>query len=423
MISTRWGTAWAAIATVVVAILSAAAGYGWAVHVARHNNLDHAAAAASSGERKALYWHDPMRPELKFEKPGKSPFMDMALVPVYAAEVATAGGVVVSANAQQNLAFRLGTVERAAIAVRVMAPGSVSYDERSAVVLQTRVAGYVTQLRVRAALEHVHRGQVLAEIGAPAWSEAEGEYLALLRSGSSASTALREPARQRLIVLGVPEGAILKLEKSQSLPAATVVAPIDGVVTELTLREGATFDAGAVLFRLNGTATVWVDARVPESLAHAIAPGAIVEVHAQAVPGEKLHGRVLAILPQVDPITRTVGARIVIDNPAGKLKPGMFVQTTIREPRVAAQLWVPSEAVIATGERTVVIVKRSDGAFEVVPVTLGAEAEGKSAILSGLIAGQTIVLSGQFLIDSEASLRSAVNRLGGKPQSSTDSTP
>ena len=423
MISTRSRAAWAVIAMVVVAIVSAAAGYGWAVRVARHKNSGHVVAAAAPGERKALYWHDPMRPELKFEKPGKSPFMDMALVPVYATEVATASGVVVSADAQQNLAFRLGTVARAAIAAHVSAPGSVIYDERTAVVLQTRVAGYVTHLRVRAVLEQVHRGQVLADIGAPAWSEAEGEYLALLRSGSSASAALREAARQRLLVLGVPESAILKLESSESLPAATLVAPIDGVVTELMLREGATFDAGAVLFRLNGTATVWVDARVPESLAHAIAPGARVEVRAQALPGETLHGRVLAILPQVDPETRTLGVRVAIDNPAGRLKPGMFVQTMISEPRVAAQLWVPSEAVIATGERTVVIVKRSDGAFEVVSVALGAERGGKSAILSGLTAGQTIVLSGQFLIDSEASLKSAVNRLGGKQQSSTDPTP
>jgi len=421
MIATRWSAAGAAM--LAVAILSAAAGYGWAVHVAGHKTSAHVVAATSPGERQALYWQDPMRPELRFEKPGKSPFMDMALVPVYAAEVATAGGVTVSADAQQNLAFRLGTVERAAIAAHISAPGSVGYDERTAVVLQTRVAGYVTHLYVRAALEHVHRGQVLAEIGAPAWSEAAGEYLALLRSGSSVSAALREAARQRLIVLGVPESAITKLEQSQSMSAVSLVAPIDGVVTDVTLREGATFDAGTVLFRLNGTATLWVDARVPESLAHAIAPGAKVAVRAQAVPGEALHGRVLAILPQVDPVTRTVGARIVIDNPAGRLKPGMFVQTTISEPRVAAQLWVPSEAVIATGERTVVILKRSDSVFEVVPVTLGAETDGKSAILSGLVAGQTIVLSGQFLIDSEASLKSTVNRLGGKQQSRADLTP
>ena len=423
MISTRWRAARIVITTAVVALLSAAAGYGWAVRLAHHKYSGQVVAAAAPGERKALYWHDPMRPELKFEKPGKSPFMNMPLVPVYASEVATAGGVVVSAKAQQNLAFRLGTVERAALAVRVSAPGNVSYDERTAVVLQLRVAGYVTHLRVRAALEHVHRGQVLAEIGAPAWSEAEGEYLALLHSGSAASTALRAAARQRLVVLGVPESAILRLESSGSLSTMTLVAPIDGVVTELALRDGAAFDAGAVLFRLNGTATVWVDARVPESQAHAIVAGARVEVRAQALPGETLHGRVLAMLPQLDPATRTVGARIVMDNPDGRLKPGMFVQATISEPKVVAQLWVPSEAVIATGERTVVIVKRSDGAFEVVPVTLGAEAEGKSALLSGLTAGQTIVLSGQFLIDSEASLKSTVNRLGGQQQRSTDSTP
>jgi Cu(I)/Ag(I) efflux system membrane fusion protein len=422
MSSLKW-----TFATLGVALLSAGLGYGLATRGLRGGDSSKGsptANAQASSERKILYWHDPMKPEVKFDRPGKSPFMDMQLVPVYADQDADAGGVAVSANAQQSLGIRLGKVEKAAIAPRTMAVSTVRYDEHDVALVQTRVAGFVTHLHVRAALDRVRRGQILAEITAPAWTEGEGEYLALLRSESPAGASLREAARQRLLVIGVPETAILRLEKTRSVPTTTsLMAPIDGVVTELGLREGATFDAGTVLFRLNGTATMWVDAQVPESQARAVAPGAKVEILAVALPGAVFPGRVHAILPQVDPTTRTVGVRIAVDNTAGTLSPGMFVQTTFAGPAGAPQLWVPSEAVIATGERSVVIVKRPDGSFDVAHVALGAEAEGKTAILSGLSEGEIIVLSGQFLIDSEASLKSAVNRLSGVSHNDAGSTP
>ena len=403
--------------TLAVAVLSAALGYGLATHTPSEP-------AQSPGERKVLYWHDPMKPEVKFDKPGKSPFMDMQLVPVYADNGAEAVGVAISANAQQNLGIRLGKVEKAAIVSRTIAVGTVRYDERDLVLVQTRVSGFVTRLQVRAALDHVRRGQTLAEITAPAWNEGEAEYLALLRSESPASASLREAARQKLLVIGVPETAIRALEKSRSVSTTTSVrAPIDGVVTELGLREGATFDAGAVLFRLNGTASVWVDAQVPETQVHAIAPGAKVEIRALGLPGAVFPGRVQAILPQIDPTTRTIGVRIAIANSAGQLRPGMFVQSSFMGPAGAPQLWVPSEAVIVTGERNVVIVKRPDGSFDVAHVTVGSEADGKTTILAGLSEGQSIVLSGQFLIDSEASLKSAVNRLSGTSPSDAGSAP
>jgi Cu(I)/Ag(I) efflux system membrane fusion protein len=341
---------------------------------------------------------------------------------VYTDQDAEVGGMSVSANAQQNLGIRLGRVERAAFVSRTTAVGAVRYDEHSVALVQTRVAGYVVQLHARAALERVRRGQLLAEIAAPAWIEAEGEYLSLLRTESPAAASLRAAARQRLLVIGVPEASILALESSRAVPqSAAVVAPISGVITELGLREGASFEAGTVLFRLNGTAQMWVDAQVPESLAHAIAPGAKADIRAVALPGSVWSGRVHAILPQVDPATRTVVFRFVVDNVDGRLQPGMFVQATFSGKAASPRLWVPSEAVIATGERSAVIVKRADGALDVVNVQLGAESEGKTEIRSGLAEGQTIVLSGQFLIDSEASLKSAINRL--TPASATPPAP
>jgi membrane fusion protein, copper/silver efflux system len=413
---------------VVVALLGVLAGYRWAKHGAQVVPMTAAqsssATVSPADKRKVLYWHDPMRPEVKFDKPGKSPFMDMELVPVYADVGADAGGVAVSAHAQQNLGLRLGQVKKEAIAQRAIAVGTVRYDEHAIALVQMRVAGYVTRLHVGAAQERVRRGQVLAEVVAPAWIEAEGEYLALLKSEIPASDSLRAAARQRLLVLGVPEPAIRAIETMRSLPTSTpLLAPLDGVVTELNLREGASFEMGTVLYRLNGTTTVWIDAQLPEALARMIAPGAAAEIRAAAFPGEVFPGRVQSILPQVDTATRTVGVRLSVRNPSGRLSPGMFVQTALAEPPAHAQLWVPSEAVIATGARSVVIVKRPDGPFDVASVTMGAETEGKTAILSGLTEGQVIVLSGQFLIDSEASLKSAINRLAAPPAVDKGSAP
>ncbi len=426
MNSLRWS-----VVTIAVALLGAAAGYRWAMRAAPESGVSptpptSAATAAPEGGRRILYWHDPMKPEVKFDKPGKSPFMDMELVPVYGpGETDTgAGHALVSANTQQNLGIRVSRVEKASITQRLTAVGAVGYDEHAVALVQARVAGYVARLDVRAALDRVRRGQVLVEITAPAWTEAEGEYLALLRMESPTSTSLREAARQRLAVLGIPEAAILALEKTRSVAASTaLLAPIDGVVTELGLREGASFEPGALLFRLNGTATVWMIAQVPEAQAGMVAPGAKVEIRATGIPGKVFSGRVQALLPQLDSATRTVGVRVEVDNAAGTLRPGMFVQATFGAPAGTPQLWVPSEAVIGTGARTVVVTRGAGGGFNVVTVTPGTEADGRTAILSGLAEGQEVVISGQFLIDSEANLKSTVNRLTAAPGTDTGPAP
>jgi membrane fusion protein, copper/silver efflux system len=397
------------LTVLAVAVLGAVAGYRWANH---GQPVATAPATPSQASRRILYYRDPMKPEVRFEKPGKSPYMDMPLVPVYADEAAGTNSVAVSAAAQQRLGLRIGHVAKSALAPRVSAVGSVAYDEHAVAVLQSRVAGYVTRLPVRAVQDRVHRGQVMAEVTAPAWIQAEGEYLALLLSASASGSRLLEPARRRLSVLGVPESAIIALEASHAVPTSLALyAPIDGVVTELGLREGASFEAGALLFRINGTASVWVNAQLSEFEAGAVTAGQKVETVAAGLPGEVFAGRVQAVLPEVNATTRTVGVRVVVDNTAGRLRPGMFVQSTFTSSPAAPRLWVPSEAVIATGTRSVVIVKRGDNAFDVVNVTLGQESDGKTVILSGLAEGQSIVLSGQFLIDSEAGLKSAINRL------------
>jgi Cu(I)/Ag(I) efflux system membrane fusion protein len=398
------------IAIVAVLLVGAALGY-WIAHRSMGSERAAAVSAESEGERKVLYWYDPMVPNAKFDKPGKSPFMDMQLLPKYADEEGGAA-VKVSPTVTQNLGIRLGTVEKMVVRPNLGAVGSVAFDERVLEVVQARVEGYVTKLHVKAQLERVRRGQPLADILAPEWLEAQQEYLALLDAQSGRGQSIRDAARQRLIVLGVPESTVRDLESQRKTNASTtLVAPIDGVVTELSVREGAAFMAGAPLFRINGLKTVWVNAQVPEAQVSMIPMGSTVEARATAWPGVTFKGRVAALLPEVDLQTRTVPVRIVVDNPDAKLSPGMFVTVDLAGKQGEEHLVVPSEAVIMTGERNVVIVAREGGGFDVANVTVATEADGKTAILSGLEEGQAIVLSGQFLIDSEASLGSTVSRL------------
>jgi len=407
------------VVALVVALLSGAAlGYwlaGWRAPEATGAGHHTVASEPAREERQVLYWYDPMKPDVRFDKPGKSPFMDMQLVPKYADE-AGAAAVRIDPSVAQNLGIRTGRVERAAISPRLAAVGAVAFDERLTEVVQARIQGSVTRLHVKAPLEAVRRGQPLAEILAPEWRAAQEEYLALLDAESERAGPIRDAARERLTVLGVPEVTIRRIEeRRQTVATTTLFAPIDGVVTELAVREGTTFMPGAPLFRINGLGTVWVNAEVPEALVGAVVPGSAVKARATAWPGLVFEGRVMALLPEVDPETRTLPVRIAIDNRERRLAPGMFLSLEFAGEAGEPQLVVPSEAVIVTGERAVVIVARGDGGFDVAEVTTGAEADGRTVILSGLAEGQSIVLSGQFLIDSEASLSSTVTRLETRP--------
>jgi Cu(I)/Ag(I) efflux system membrane fusion protein len=404
---------------IVVGVATLALGIAIGFGVSRFGSSDSHApavkAAPEKTERKVLYWHDPMSPGAKFDRPGKSPFMDMDLVPVYADEQADAA-VRIDPAVAQNLGIRLGRVERSAVPMTLDVVGSVTFDERLVEVVQARVQGYVTRLHVKSTLESVRRGQPIAEIQAPEWLEAQQDYIALLDVDGDRAKAIRAAARERLGVLGVPEETILEIEQQRRADATTTVhAPIDGVVTELAVREGSAFMPGAPLVRINGLRTVWVNAQVPEAQVSVVSQGLKVDARATAWADVTFPGQVISVLPDVDPQTRTLTARIAIDNRNKKLAPGMYVSLRFEAPPGEAQLVVPSEAVIRTGTRDVVIVAREQGGFDVAEVKVGAERGGLTTILSGLELDQSIVLSGQFLIDSEASLKSTLDRLGVSP--------
>jgi Cu(I)/Ag(I) efflux system membrane fusion protein len=370
--------------------------------------------AAAPVNKKPLYWHDPMAPEQRFDKPGKSPFMDMPLVPVYPGDEADEGAVAISPRMQQNLGVRIGAVTRGSVKAAISAVGSVAYNERELALVQARSAGYVERLYVRAPLDMVSKGQPLLELFIPDWVAAQEEYLAARRIPGAASDGLASAARQRMLLAGMDDAQARLVEASGKVhPRMTVRAPAAGVVAELLAREGMTVSAGTPLFRINGVASVWVNAEVPEAAAGLVRAGAAVEARVPALAGKVFKGKVSALLPEVNPATRTLKARIELANPGGQLAPGMFASVTFQQTGGGDVLLVPSEAVIRTGRRSVVMVALGDGRFAPAEVETGAEAGDRTEIRKGLEEGQKVVLSGQFLIDSEASLRGATERMSG----------
>jgi Cu(I)/Ag(I) efflux system membrane fusion protein len=366
-----------------------------------------AGAASSGGDRKVLYWHDPMVPGPRFDKPGKSPFMDMQLVPVYADE-ASDSGVKVNPTVQQNLGIRLATVRRAEVSSSFDAVGAVQFDERLNVAVQTRVAGYLERLAVRATMERVRKGQALATVFAPDWLGPQNELLALKRAGVTPD--LIAAARERMRAMSIPAELIRQSEESGIAQARFVLtAPVSGVVAELGVREGVAVTPGMTLFRIAGLEKVWAVAEVPEVQAVRLTRGQKVNAVLQADASQAFAGELKEILPQVSANTRTLQARFEVENKEGRLTPGMLLRLQVAGPE-AMRLVVPAEAVIRTGKRAVVIVRKDTGAFEPRDVSLGADLGDQLEVTQGLKEGDQVVASGQFLIDSEARLRSV---LGG----------
>ncbi|MBL8483741.1 MAG: efflux RND transporter periplasmic adaptor subunit [Rhodocyclaceae bacterium] len=367
--------------------------------------------------RRVLYWHDPMVPGQRFDRPGRSPFMDMDLVPVFADEAGGAEGAVrIDPRLQQNLGVRLAKVVEARMDMRLRATGAVAYDENAVAVVTARAGGFIDRLYVRALLDPVRAGAPLAELLAADWVAAQEEYLALARAGAAAAE-LRAAARLRLAVLGMPEDAIRRIEASgRAEPRVLLTSPISGVVGEIAARQGMTAMQGSMLFRINGLDKVWVNAQVPESQAGQLAPGAAVTASVPAFPGQRYTGRVIALLPQVTEATRSLVARVEVDNAGWRLKPGMYASLELGMAPGRPVLQVPSEAVIHRDRQSLVLLALGEGRFKPVPVTTGSEADGMTEIRAGLAAGQEVVSSAQFLIDSEASLKAAVARMDEAPQ-------
>jgi Cu(I)/Ag(I) efflux system membrane fusion protein len=404
-------------------------GVGWF----KHRHSDEAPPVGVCGAGAPGYWYDPMRPTQHFDKPGKSPFMDMQLVPKCAAAApvqpgaevsdsagidamssagAPAGTITIDPRVVQSLGVRIGPVERGSFARAVDTVGVVAVDEHRIEAIQVRQPGWVEELDVRAVGDSVRRGQRLAGVYAPDLLATQQELLIARNSGDP---QLIEAAGRRLALFGLSGNQIAHIEKSgRAERRVSYYAPFDGYVMDLGVRQGAAVEPGNMLFQLADLQSVWINAEVPEAQAAWIKAGDTILADVPALPGQPFQGRIDYLYPELTSATRTLKVRVVIQNPGGRLRPGMFAAVHLRGATQDQVLTVPTEAVIVTGTRSVVIVADDATHFRPVLVRVGAEHGGRSEILEGLSVGQDVVTSGQFLIDSEASLRGAFDNLAGE---------
>ena len=362
--------------------------------------------------RKVLFWYDPMYPNTRFDKPGKSPFMDMDLVPKYADEEsasATAPGVRIDPTQTQNLGVKTEAVRRGPLAFAQMFPANVSYNEYQFVIMQARAAGFVEKVWPLTVGDKVKKGAPLLELTIPDWVEAQSEYLLLKETGGTATQV--EGILERLRLAGMPETDIRRLTATRKIQTRFILtAPIDGVITAFDLRAGMNIAKDNVVAKIQGMDPVWVTAAVPESIAWLIKDASPFSLTVPARPDKSFTVRKWTLLPSADATTRTLQLRLEVDNPDEALKPGMNAYLNLKT-ESEPMLLIPSKALIDTGSEQRVITVDGEGRFVPKPVSVFQASQGVTAIRSGLAEGEKVVASGLFLIDSEANISGALDRM------------
>lgn len=369
-------------------------------------------------DRQIAYWRSPMVPGEIHADPGVDS-MGHDLVPVYQDELA-AGTIRIDPVTEQNMAVRVAEVVAGPLRRTVRTVGFVDYDETALATVTTKVDGWVEKLHVDQTGVQVHRGDPLFEIYSPTLFSAQEEYLSALRNrrlveipnlprAQIDSEALVRDARMRLELFDVSEAQIRELERTGQLrKTLTVRAPFTGIVTEKNLVEGQMVKSGENLFRIADLSTVWVIGKVFENDLPFVALGQESFMTLSYVPGKTFRGRVTYVYPYLEEKTREIPVRMEFHNPGYELKPGMYATITLTGEVAAESVLVPDTAVINTGLRRVAFVAREPGRYELREVTVGARGEdGRLQVLSGLAPGELVVVSGQFLLDSESRLREA----------------
>jgi len=391
-------------ATVVAAIMAG-------VVIGRYWNpqADTAVNASATGEREILYWKAPMDPNYRRDEPGKSP-MGMALLPVYADEVDDVPGTVkVDATMVNNLGVRTAEAQQGVLLRRIETVGYVGYDEDTLMHVHLRVDGWIENLSVTTTGDAVRKGQVLFELYSPTLVNAQEEFLVALRSQNM---ALAKASRERLASLGMTLGEIDDLERERKVrQRIRKYAMRDGVVAHLGVREGNFVTPASNVMSIAELDRVWVLAEVFERQAGWVSSGQRADVELDYLPGERWQGIVDYVYPELDPMTRTLKVRIRFDNEGGVLRPNMFARVTIHSDADGEVVHIPREALIRGGAVDRVVMALGGGRFRARPVEIGIESGDRIAINKGLSAGERVVTSAQFLLDSESNIESALKRL------------
>jgi Cu(I)/Ag(I) efflux system membrane fusion protein/cobalt-zinc-cadmium efflux system membrane fusion protein len=386
------------------------------------------AAPAASTERRILYWQAPMDPTYIRDEPGKSP-MGMDLIPVYAdeAEAPAPGTVRIDPAFVQNIGVQSEPVERRDIPFTIRTVGTLTYDDQKVALINTKYEGWIERVYVNYVGESVEPGQQLFEVYSPRLVSTQEEYLNALdyadRMAQGKYPAVAERARslvassrQRLEYWDISPEQIAELERTRT-PTRTlaVVSPVHGVVVEKMDQalEGMFVNAGMNLYKVADLSTIWVEVEVFEHQVAWLRVGQRAVIELPYAPGRDYVGHVRYLFPFFNNQTRTMKATIELANPGLTLRADMYANVTIEVPSARDVVTVPEEAVIQSGRRNVIVLDRGNGSFEVREVTLGVNGSGLWEVIAGVQAGDRVVVSAQFLIDSESSLKEAIRKVVG----------
>jgi len=363
---------------------------------------------AGAPERRVLYWYDPMYPGTHFDKPGKSPFMDMDLVPRYAADDEGAG-IRIDPAQVRNLAVRTEKVVRGSLSFARDIPANVEFNDYQLAKVQPRAEGFVEKIHSLAVGDAIARDAPLADITVPAWAADQSEYL-LLKSQKAALEIIRG-VREKMRLTGMPEEMLAAVDETGRVQTTlTLKAPTAGIVTGLDVYPGMNVSKNMTLATIQGTDPVWVTASVPERDLHLVKAGNRIRLTVSAYPEQVFQVDSFTLLPKADHDTRTVPLRLSVDNAEGLLKPGMTASIRLRGSGREALL-IPTQSLIDLGDEQRVVVRAADGSFVPRLVRVLRSSREQTAVSFGLEEGEEVVVSGLFLIDSEANLRGALERM------------
>jgi len=367
---------------------------------------------APAGERKIKYYKSTMTPGEVSEKPGKDS-MGMDMVPVYEGGDSKATAIQIDAGTVQRMNLKTAVVARGPLRREFRTVGTVTYNEEGFRDITTKYEGWIEKLHVDATWTTVKEGDPLFEIYSPDLYNAELNYLVARQSEAQDGGALIRAARARLQLLDLPAEEIEELDRSGKAPRTRVFrAPAAGVVIEKMAVVGQMVKPGERLYRLADLSTVWVVAQIYESDLPFVREGQTATVRTTYGAMRTFAGQVSRLLPQVEEQTRTVSARIAVSNADGFLRPGMFTDVKFVAQLADSAVLVPEMAVLRSGERNTVFVALDGGSFEPRDVQLGNRSEGGNyEVLSGLVGGERVVTSGQFMLDSESQLREAIQKM------------
>lgn len=359
-------------------------------------------------EREILYWVAPMDPNYQRDKPGKSP-MGMDLIPFYANEDQGGSAISISPAIVQNLGVRSTKAELTRLWRRIDTVGYVDYDESKVSHIHLRTEGWIERLAVESEGERVKKGDFLFDIYSPKLVNAQEELVTALSSGNR---GLIRASKERLSALGISDSQIKQLQKTRKVKQRiSIFAPQDGVVSDLSVRDGMFIKPAMKVMTLGDLSSIWLLAEVFERQAQWVEVGQPAEVSLSYIPGKIWEGSVEYIYPSLDTKTRTLKVRLRFENPGEQLKPNMYANVKIFAGAKKDTIVIPIEGLIRTGREERVIIALGEGKFEARDVKAGIESGNYVEILNGIKDGEEIVISGQFLIDSEASMRASISRM------------